>query len=250
MKIVFCALALLPLSLLAETGLPSQPFIYVEGRAGVEKSADVVTLRFDVVARHPDEKKANAEVQAKANRVFALLKDRKIAIDDVIAESLRSSPQFENEENYQRRGKIIGYVVTRSFQVKERDIASFPRLVNDLIAVSGAEFSDINSGLQKEPQMRQDLWMKAVANAHEQAENTLKPVGMKIDSVFAISPVPILEITSTIFPKDRADGAERVIVTGSNIPTAEEVAPSQYHLAPVSITQIVHVIYLISPGNK
>ena len=76
-------------------------------------------------------------------------------------------------------------------------------------------------------------------------ENTLKPMNMKVDRVFAISPVPIPEISSTIFPKERA--GERVIVTGSNIPTAEEGVPSQYRLAPITMNQIVHVIYLISP---
>jgi hypothetical protein len=71
--------------------------------------------------------------------------------------------------------------------------------------------------------MQDELWTKAIANAHEQAEKTLQAMGTKIDSVFAISPVLVMEIGSTIFPKDRAGAAsaERVVVTGSNIPTAE-----------------------------
>ena len=70
--------------------------------------------------------------------------------------------------------------------------------------------------------------------------------GVPLDSVFAISPIPIPEIVSGMFPKDRAEG-ERTIVTGSNIPTAE--LASRYSLAPITITQIVHVIYLMSPTN-
>jgi hypothetical protein len=80
------------------------------------------------------------------------------------------------------------------------------------------------------------------------AETTLKPLGMKIDSAFAISPVPVPEISSTMFPKDR-EGVERMIVNQARSPTAEEVVASQYHLAPVTITQIVHIIYLISPAK-
>jgi len=108
--------------------------------------------------------------------------------------------------------------------------------VDELIAIGGIEFSGINGGLTNEKEME------------KRAEKTLKPVNMKIDSVFAISPVPIPEISSTIFPKERAE-VERVIVTGSNIPTAEEVSPSQYRLAPITVDQIVHVIYLISPAK-
>src|SRR6266404_4337170 len=77
MKLVLLACVSLPLSLLAESGLPDKPYIYVEGSAEIEKPADMVTLRFDLVARNPDQNKANQEVQAKANKILALLKERK-----------------------------------------------------------------------------------------------------------------------------------------------------------------------------
>jgi uncharacterized protein YggE len=136
--------------------------------------------------------------------------------------------------------------------MKVRDVAAFPKLADKLIAIGGTQFSTINGGLQKEKEMQEDLWTKAVANAREQAEQTLQPMGMKIDSAFAISPVPVPEISSAMFPKDRSGPAEaeRVIVTGSNVPTAEEANPSQYHIAPIAVTQIVHVIYLISPAKQ
>ena len=248
MKLFLLALLSLPASLLAGDGLPTQPYIYVEGKAEIEKPADIVILRFNVVGRAADQPKANQDVQAKANKVFELLKSRRIAQTDVIAENLTSEPQFEQDETYPKRGKIIGYTVTRLFRVKVHDVTSFPKLVDELIAIGGIEFSGINGGLTNEKEMENELWAKAMANAHERAEKTLKPVNMKIDSVFAISPVPIPEISSTIFPKERAE-VERVIVTGSNIPTAEEVSPSQYRLAPITVDQIVHVIYLISPAK-
>jgi uncharacterized protein YggE len=253
MKTLLLLLLIAPGIALAQGGLPSQPYIYVEGKPEIEKPADMVTFHFDVLARAVNEQKANAEVQAKANTVLELLKQRKISNDDIIAESLRSEPQWENEERYERRGKMIGYTVTRPFVVKVRDVTIFPRLADDLIAVGSAEFSDVAGGLQKEKEMQDELWTKAIANAHEQAEKTLQAVGTKIGSVFAISPVPVMEIGSAIFPKDRAGAAcaERVVVTGSNIPTAEEAGakPSQYHLAPVTVAQIVHVLYLISPAK-
>jgi uncharacterized protein YggE len=153
------------------------------------------------------------------------------------------------KENYSNHGKIIGYAVMRPFEIKLHDINAFPKLVDDLIAMGGIEPSGINGGLEKENEIQNEIWDKAAANARNQADKTLKPMNMRIDSIFAISPVPIPEISSTIFPKDRAGAAEKVIVTASNIPTAEEVGPSQYRVPPVSVTQIVHVIYLISPAK-
>lgn len=243
MKYVLVAiLSLLPLSVFAGGGLPTQPYIYVVGTAEIEKPADSVTLQFTLVARDPNQVKANSDVQARANKVFALLKEKKIAQSDVIAEDIRSEAEFQqNEAHPQEYGKLIGYVVTRPFMVKIRDVSIFPKLVDELIAIGNAELTAILSGLSNEKAIAEQLWEKAIANAHEKAEKTLKQTGMKIDSVFAISPIGVPEIQSKMFSE-----RDRVIVTGSNVPMAEE-GRAQYRLAPVSLNQSVHVIYLISP---
>lgn len=62
---------------------------------------------------------------------------------------------------------------------------------------------------------------------------------MKIDTVFALSPVPFPEIAGRIFQSDRGSATTERIVTG---------AP-EYRVGPVSIQQIAHVIYLISPAQ-
>ena len=189
MKHILVALAAcLPIALLADGGLPNQPYIYVEGRAEIEKPADVVTLNFDLVARAADQVKANGDVQIKATKVLALLNDRKIPPKDVIAEDFRSEPEYQQDENSQRnRTKLIGYIVTRPFSVKVRDVASFPKLVDDLIASEGAEFSGINASLSNAKEIEGQVWEKALADARERSEKTLKAIGMKIDSVFAVS---------------------------------------------------------------
>src|SRR4051794_8330820 len=137
MKNAFYLLLLLPISLFAQGGLPTQPYIYVEGKAEAQKPADMATLRFEIVSRQADEKKANADVQAKANAVFAMAKSHGIANDDVIAETLRSAPQFDDSESYPKKGKMTGYVVARPFEIKVRDIASFPKLADELLGIGG-----------------------------------------------------------------------------------------------------------------
>jgi uncharacterized protein YggE len=244
MKRFLFPLLILPISVFAEGGLPDKPYIYVEGKAEIKKPADIVTMRFDLVGRAPDQPKANADVQSKANKIFALLKERKIADNDMIAEDLRSEPEFEQEENYSRsHGKLIGYRVTRAFQIKVRDVAAFPKLADELVAIQGVEFSGIDGGLAKEKEIEPEVWQKALANAREQADKTLKPLNMKIDSVFAVSPVSFPSIQTRIF------GAEEVY--GQREAMLAQGAPSQpeYRLAPVTVTQTVHVIYLISPAK-
>ena len=247
MKLLLLLCLALPTTLFAQSGLPSEPYLYVQGKAEIEKPADMVTLRFDLVARNADQTKANQEVQAKANKIFALLKERKIGENDVIAADLKSEPQYEKEDLGRKQGKVVGYAVTRSFSVKVRDVTMFARLVDEVLGIGGTEFSGVDPGLSKEKEVRDEIFDKAVANAREQADKTLKAMGMKIDSLFAISPVSFSEIRTRMFGTDYSEATtERVIVTGSYIGNN---AQSEYRLAPVSVSQSIHVIYLISPAK-
>lgn len=242
---LFLLMVSLPISIFAQGGLPNQPYIYVEGTAEIQKPADIATLTFDLVERAADQPKANEQLQSNANKAFALLKSRKIAENDVIAENLTSEPEFEQDETYpQRRGKLLDYKVTRSFKVKVRDVEAFPKLVNDLLAVGGVEFSGIEGGLAKEKELKEQVWDKALSNARERAEKTLKSMGMRIDSVFAVSPVAFLAILGGIFTEEGVPYERQ-----ANRLVAEEVGPLQYHLAPITVSQRVHVIYLISSAK-
>src|SRR5579864_416225 len=98
MKTFLFLLLSLPISVFAEGGLPNQPYIYVEGKAEISKSPDIATLQFNLVARDPNQVKANSDVQMRANKVFALLKERKISQNDVIAQDIKSEAQFERNE--------------------------------------------------------------------------------------------------------------------------------------------------------
>lgn len=244
--LIYFALLGLPITLLAEGGLPSQPYIYVEGKAEIEKPADMVTLSFNLVARNADQAKANQEVQAKAGKIFTMLNERKIAENDVVAADLKSEPQYEgdDEENSSRKhGKLVGYSVTRIFSVKIRDVTTFAKLVDQLLAINGIEFSGINEELSNEKELKDQVWEKAVRDARERAEKILKLAGMKIDSVFALSPVSFPQIKERIF-SNNSYGAGMY---------AEEVTgppnPLQYRLPSITVQQSVHAIYLISPAK-
>jgi uncharacterized protein YggE len=237
-RLLFVLLAL-PFSAFAQTGLPSQPYLYVTGQAAIEKPADIAFLHFDVVARNAEQTKANQDVQAKAKKILALLDERKITKADIIAEDLKSDPQYE-ETNSGKHSKIIGYRVTRSFNVKVHDLPAFGKLVDELLAIAGVEFSNINGSLSDEKQVQEELWEKALADARDRAEKTARVLGVKIDSVFAASRVAFPRIAVEMFgsPDDEA-GRERVVVTG---------AP-EYVLGPFSVSENVHVIYLVSPAK-
>ena len=251
MKRFLFPLLLLPILAFADGGLPDKPYIYVVGEAEMKKPADIVTLGFELVFRAADQTKANEQLQAGGTKVFGVLKESKINDADVIAESIRTGPEFEQSTSSSSsysysggRGKLIGYFASRPFEVAVHDVASFPKIVEKLLAIDGGEFSTLRGSLSKLKELEDQLWDKALADARERADKTLKPMGMKIDSVFAISPVPVPEIYGSLFRS-----RERVIVTGSAVPTLEESGLPKFRLAPLTVSQSVHVIYLISPAQ-
>ncbi len=86
-RFLLLSLLLVPISILAGDGLPDKPYIYIEGKAEVQKPPDVVTLDLELVTGAPDQPKANQDVQSRANKMIALLKGKKIAEDDIIAQT-------------------------------------------------------------------------------------------------------------------------------------------------------------------
>jgi Uncharacterized conserved protein len=248
---VVWALAFVPLTVAAAgnevaglAGLPNQPFLYVEGKAEIEKPPDLISLHFDISGRNADQGKANQEVQAKAKKLFALFKDAKIEDRDVVAEGLSSEAEYERDEaDEKKRGKLIGYLVTRSFNVNVRDLKKYGKLGDEIMALGGVRLRYINGEVSDREKVGEELWPKAIANAREQAEKTLKPMEMKIDSVFAVSSIDFGEIRGEFL-----QGGNRVVVTGMNIPTPPD-QPSEYRFEMITIESTAHVIYLISPAK-
>jgi uncharacterized protein YggE len=246
--IVVCAFALVALPAFAEvgqlTGLPNQPFLYVAGTAHIDKAPDIIILHFGVEGRNEDEGKANQDVQAKAKKIFALLKEGKIEDRDVVAQDLDSDAEYERDEtDTKKRGKLIGYVVSRSFKITVRDVTKYGKLGEQIMNLGGVHLSSISSEISDRQKVGEELWPKAIADAREKAEKTLKPFGMKIDLVFAVSSIDFGEI-----PGEFLKSGERVTVTGMNIPTPP-AEPSQYRPEMISIESTAHVIYLISPAK-
>ncbi len=153
------ALACLPSHAMADAGLPTAPYIYVEGRAESEKPADMVTLRFDISDLEAKQEAANASVQKQANQIFAILKASTISESDVIAGDLQSEAEYEEVESpsSSRRGKLLGYRVTRTFSVVVHDLILFPKLVDQLLGLQVHEFSSITPGLKDAKVMEEDV---------------------------------------------------------------------------------------------
>jgi uncharacterized protein YggE len=247
MKTLLFLLLSLPLSVFAEGGLPNQPYIYVQGYAEIQKPADMAIVRFDLAIKAPDPGKVKEKLKVGSGKIFDVFKENKINDIDVIAEQLRTGPDYEQSESPSRvRGKIIGYFASREFQLKIRDLGALSKIVDQLLAIDGVELSAIEGGLSTREEVENQLCDKALLDARKQAEKTTNTMGMKVDSIYAVSPISVPDIKGDLLS---SNAAERVIVTGSNVPTLEEGDYARFRIAPIVVSERVHVIYLVSPGK-
>ena len=158
-----------PLCVFAEGGLPDRPYIYVEGVGKMQREADTVRLRFTLNSLDQKLNAATKKVQDKANKVFALLDNEKIAQKDVVSESIQWRAA---REHWDAPTGVKGYVAIRDFSVTVRDLSAFPKLVDELLALGVEEFKSIEGGLSNQDELNQQVRLKAMADARAHAEKT------------------------------------------------------------------------------
>lgn len=242
MKILLPMLAALT-SLTFADGLPTVPYLYVQGSAEVEKKADMVSLRFKLSEADKEVAAANKAVQVQAAKVFELLKATGIADEDVIADTIRSEPEYEETDGNRRAAKLLGYRVERDFIAKVRDATKFPKLVNDLFALKVGYFDGISQEYSKAKEVKDEAWELALKNARAEADKMAKAAGMKVDSVWALSPEPFPSIGPRML--EHMQSTRMGVASGPDKKKMD--APPEYRLVPVTFSQSVHAIYLISP---
>jgi len=224
-------------------GLPTVPYLYVEGNAEVEKKADLVSLRFKLSATDAEVSKANSAVQTQALKVFALLKAAGIADQDVIAGDIESDAEYDETQGFGTKGKFRGYRVQREFTVKVRELVQFPKLVNDLFAANVRYFDGVTPEYSKAKDTEQEAQEMAIKDARTAADKMAGLSGMKVDSVWAISPIPFSQIQRQMLGE-----FSYPVASGPAEATKAEAAP-EYRIAPVTFFRTVQVIYLISPAK-
>jgi uncharacterized protein YggE len=225
-------------------GLPTVPYLYVEGSAEVEKKADVVSLIFRLSATDKEVTKANSAVQVQAQKVFALLKTSGIADEDVVAGDIESSAEYDQTSDNGPKGKFLGYDVQRPFTVKVRDLAKFPNLVNALFAANVRYFIGVTAEYSKAKETEQETQEMAIKDARAEADRIAKIGGMKVDSVWAMSTLSFPQIEGRMLGAYSGSLA----VADFRRATKAEVVP-EYRLAPIKFNQSIQVIFLISPAK-
>jgi uncharacterized protein YggE len=243
-----CLLLLLS-SLLATTafagGLPTTPYIYVQGAAEERVNPDTLTLGFNLTATDKDQARAKAVVTEKSAAVFKLFGQYGIGDDAVIAEAISVTENYQ----YGPAGKreFEGYVVNRAFSVKLGDFALYPKLVNALIELRVDSLGNAQTSFSKSAEHATELKKAALAQARREADDIAASLGARITAVFAVSPIAFGEIPQAIFG---GSGPRPMVRTFDLAMSAAKNSGDKYVFDQLTLSERLHVIFLIEPAGK
>jgi len=194
---------------------PGEVLMKVEAEGTHRTRPDVMTITAGVVTTGPTAREALAANNALAGRLVEAIRTQGVQPNDVQTSELSVVPQLEelsNEaadraERENRQPRILGYVATNNLEVRLRDLAKGPDIIDAFFAagansVRGPRFS------LAEPRPAERLARHAaVAAAREEAETYAEALNMRVVRVLRVS--------------ERGDfdweGGESITVTGSRM---------------------------------
>jgi uncharacterized protein YggE len=225
------------------SGLPTTPYVYVQGFAEEKIAPDTLTIGFSVNVTDQDQGRAKAAVSEKSAAVFKLLGQLAIQDEAVAAHEISVN---ENYEFSSGKRTFNGYTVARSFSVRLTDFAAYPKLVDGLIALRVDSMQGAQPSSSKAAEVSTRLKKAALAQARQQAEDLAAGMNARITGVFAASPIPFGEIPQAIFGGSRS-GPQPMVRTMAM--RAEKSADDKYVFEKLTLAERLHVIFLVETGK-
>ncbi|HEX8126334.1 MAG TPA: SIMPL domain-containing protein [Allosphingosinicella sp.] len=213
------ALAALPTGVAAQAVpvalAPGEVLLQVHAYGSHPARPDVMTITAGVVTTAASAREAMAANSALAGRIIDAVRSHGVEARDAKTTEISVQPRFEEmsedeEERARRVGRaprILGYVASNRLELRLRDLAKAPDLIDALFA-AGANSVDGPRFSLSDPAPAERLARRAaVAAARQEADTYAEALGMRVSRVLRVS--------------ERGDfdweGGETITVTGSRI---------------------------------
>jgi uncharacterized protein YggE len=243
MKSLLLLLGLATVTSALADGLPTAPYIYVQGAAETRVEPDMLTLGFGLTTTDRDQAKAKAAVSEKSAAVFKLLEKLHISDDAIVAHAISVN---ENYEFTNGKREFNGYTVSRAFSVRLNDLKLYPELVNGLVDLRVESIDSAQPGYSKATESQAALKKTALEQARQQAEDIATGMDMRVTAVFAVSPIAFGEIPRVIFGGSEPAPYARNLAMVS----AKGAEGDKYIFDKLTFSERLHVIFLIEPRGK
>ncbi|AOT11153.1 SIMPL domain-containing protein [Pseudoalteromonas luteoviolacea] len=230
--IYFSLIYLCTMSVYANSPLPDNRHVSIQGSATVEAKPDLADISFEVEVMKSTTLAAKQELDKRVNALLEGLNTFDIQDEHVSASSLLTEPHiiYDDEDNPIESG----YIATRSIIITLTDIDKLNDFLNFALSVKIDTIEDIKFRSSKSSQYRQKATMRAVRNARNKANMYAEAFGAKLGQIYSIDP--------SAHGSRYQYGIERIEVTGSQIDSAY-LSTGRYLQATITFSVSVNAVF-------
>lgn len=225
-----------PLAVQAGTPLPDGPHVVVSGEGSTSAAPDQVRIKLSVEARSPQPAQAKAAVDQAVNGFLDVLKQHRVATDDVQASALSLYEDFEYDERGRRTPS--GHRASRSVDVRLRKVDGFNSVMDEGLAAGMTRIDSVSFESSRADALRMQARSQAAAQSRERAEELARAYGARLGPVYSINSV------GSGIDSQYGAGLDRITVTGSRAPAAP---PAQYLQPTIEFSERVQVVFQLQP---
>jgi uncharacterized protein YggE len=228
---LFVALMLWSGIALAGTSLPDGPHVAVEGSAKQEVAPDSVEVTLLFAHRAGTSLAAKQAVDEAVNRYLDALKQFAIAGRDIEADDM-SVEQADDDDERPRASRAPIFDAERRVTVVLDDTARLDALLDAGLRAGATEVSNVSFQLRDPAPIRREVKRKAIADAHDRANDIAQAAGASLGPVYSIN-----SARSSQFERDRFQELDSIKVTGA------KRQPGQYLSPRITISESVSLVY-------
>jgi uncharacterized protein YggE len=194
---------------------PGEVLLNVQAHGNHRSRPDVMTITAGVVTTAASAREALAANSALANRLISAVRASGIDPRDAKTAELSVVPQLEelsddSAERADRMGRgprILGYVATNKLELRLRDLAKAPDLIDALFSAGANSVEGPHFSLADPAPAERSARRAAVEEARREAETYAEALNMRVSRVLRVSERGSFEW----------DGGDQIVVTGSRI---------------------------------
>lgn len=164
--------------------------ILITGHGEVKAVPDIANISFSITKEAKTVKEAQALVTEVETKALALLKENKVAENDIKTTNSSFNPKYKYEYKgayYPQNSVIVGYEVFESIEVKVRDIDNVGVLIEGLGSVGVSNLNGPNFAIDKEDVLKADARKLAIEEAKAKAEVLAKDLGVKLGKIVSFN---------------------------------------------------------------
>ncbi|MBA6410236.1 MULTISPECIES: SIMPL domain-containing protein [Pseudoalteromonas] len=210
--IITIFLTLFPLITFANSSLPANRHIAVQGTAEVLAKPDMAKISFEVISFKDKSLDAKRDVDDRVNLLLKGLSKYGVKETDVSATSLLT---YNDDDKFNvESGTMInaGYVATRTLKVTLRNIEKLNDFIDFALSVKINELTNIELMSSKAAQLKAEATQGAIDNAIVKGGKLAKAFGAELGKIYSIN-----SNSNRSSYGYGVDDFERIVVSGSKV---------------------------------